>query len=193
MRSWRPKTGILHTDLVSRRSPTAVKAFERKRPSRKRFPVHRPHQRVVIATHTNCACCESAKLSKLGEDGIETRKVTRRFGGGNLCKMRYEPGFSATDKYRVREQAHARKFFSRTSDASFTAGSLPDLAKPTPSPYGTDTTSRFIDVPSAACVFNSSLFHLKQTEYIFPLSKPFTNPLVQPNAVGVDQSVGTRK
>ncbi|QCL77498.1 hypothetical protein CFBP5877_28180 (plasmid) [Agrobacterium tumefaciens] len=63
IRSWRPTTDILHTNIVSRRSPTAVKAFERKRPSRKLFPVHLPRERVVIATPTNCACCESAKLS----------------------------------------------------------------------------------------------------------------------------------
>jgi transposase len=57
---------------------SAVKAFERKRPSRKPFPEHLPRERVVIAAPTNCACCGSAKLSKLGEDITETLEVIPR-------------------------------------------------------------------------------------------------------------------
>jgi hypothetical protein len=34
---------------------SAVKAFERKRPSRKPFPEHLPRERVDIAAPTNCA------------------------------------------------------------------------------------------------------------------------------------------
>ncbi|WP_413708906.1 IS66 family transposase [Rhizobium sp. Rhizsp82] len=55
-----------------------VKAFERRRPSRKPFPEHLPRERVVIAAPTNCACCGSAKLSKLGEDITETLEVVPR-------------------------------------------------------------------------------------------------------------------
>ena len=57
---------------------SAVKAFERKRPSRKPFPEHLPRERVVIAAPTNCTCCGSAKLSKLGEDITETLEVVPR-------------------------------------------------------------------------------------------------------------------
>jgi transposase len=57
---------------------SAVKAFERKRPSRKPFPEHLPRERVVIAAPTNCACCGSVKLSKLGEDITETLEVVPR-------------------------------------------------------------------------------------------------------------------
>ncbi|NEI00039.1 IS66 family transposase [Rhizobium leguminosarum] len=57
---------------------SAVKAFERKRPSRKPFPEHLPRERVVIAAPTNCACCGSTKLSKLGEDITETLEVVPR-------------------------------------------------------------------------------------------------------------------
>ncbi|MQB12420.1 IS66 family transposase [Agrobacterium sp. ICMP 6402] len=57
---------------------SAVKAFERRRPSRKPFPEHLPRERVVIAAPTNCACCGSAKLSKLGEDITETLEVIPR-------------------------------------------------------------------------------------------------------------------
>lgn len=57
---------------------SAVKAFERRRPSRRPFPEHLPRERVVIAAPTNCACCGSAKLSKLGEDITETLEVIPR-------------------------------------------------------------------------------------------------------------------
>ena len=57
---------------------SAVKAFERKRPSRKPFPEHLPRERVIIAAPTNCACCGSVKLSKLGEDITETLEVVPR-------------------------------------------------------------------------------------------------------------------
>jgi transposase len=57
---------------------SAVKVFERKRPSRKPFPEHLPRERVVIAAPTNCACCGSDKLSKLGEDITETLEVIPR-------------------------------------------------------------------------------------------------------------------
>ncbi len=53
-------------------------AFERKRPSRKPFPEHLPRERVVIAAPTNCSCCGSAKLSKLGEDITETLEIIPR-------------------------------------------------------------------------------------------------------------------
>jgi len=57
---------------------STVKAFERRRPSRKPFPEHLPRERVVIAAPANCACCGSAKLSKLGEDITETLEVIPR-------------------------------------------------------------------------------------------------------------------
>lgn len=57
---------------------SSVKAFERKCPS------HKPSQntcrvkRVVIAAPTSCACCSSAKLSKLGENITKTLEVVSR-------------------------------------------------------------------------------------------------------------------
>ena len=59
-------------------SASTVRAFERKRPSRKPFPEHLPRERVVIAAPTSCLCCGSAKLSKLGEDITETLEVIPR-------------------------------------------------------------------------------------------------------------------
>jgi transposase len=57
---------------------STVRAFERKRPSRKPFPEHLPRERVVIAAPASCPCCGSAKLSKLGEDITETLEVIPR-------------------------------------------------------------------------------------------------------------------
>ncbi len=57
---------------------SAVKALEHRRPSRKPFPEHLPRERVVIAAPANCACCGSAKLSKLGEDITEILEVIPR-------------------------------------------------------------------------------------------------------------------
>ena len=51
---------------------STIKAFERKRPSRKPFPVHLPRERVVIAAPVKCPCCGSSRLAKLGEDIAET-------------------------------------------------------------------------------------------------------------------------
>lgn len=59
-------------------SASTVRAFERKRPSRKPFPEHLPRERVVIAAPASCPCCGSAKLSKLGEDITETLEVIPR-------------------------------------------------------------------------------------------------------------------
>jgi transposase len=55
-----------------------VQSFQRRRPSRKRFPDHLPRERVVIAAPEICPCCGSAKLSKLGEDITETLEVIPR-------------------------------------------------------------------------------------------------------------------
>lgn len=55
-----------------------VRAFERKRPSRKPFPEHLPRERVVITAPASCPCCGSSKLSKLGEDITETLEVIPR-------------------------------------------------------------------------------------------------------------------
>lgn len=57
---------------------STVKAFERRRPSRKPFPENLPRERVIIAAPANCACCGSAKLSKLGEDITETLEIVPR-------------------------------------------------------------------------------------------------------------------
>jgi len=57
---------------------STVKAFERKRPSRKPFPEHLPRERVVIAAPSSCPCCGSSRLAKLGEDITETLEVIPR-------------------------------------------------------------------------------------------------------------------
>jgi transposase len=57
---------------------TAVRAFTRKRPSRKPFPAHLPRERIIVPGPTSCACCGSTRLAKLGEDVTETLEVVPR-------------------------------------------------------------------------------------------------------------------
>ncbi|WP_085931395.1 IS66 family transposase [Aurantimonas manganoxydans] len=57
---------------------TSVQAFIRKRPSKKPFPEHVPRERVVVPAPTECPCCGSGRLSKLGEDITETLEVIPR-------------------------------------------------------------------------------------------------------------------
>ena len=52
---------------------TKVAAFTRKRPARQPFPEHLPRERVVEPGPTQCLCCGSPRLRKLGED------ITRRW------------------------------------------------------------------------------------------------------------------
>jgi len=57
---------------------TQVRAFARKRPSRKPFPAHLPRERIIVPGPTACACCGSTKLAKLGEDVTETLESVPR-------------------------------------------------------------------------------------------------------------------
>jgi transposase len=57
---------------------TQVRAFTRKRPTRKPFPAHLPRERVVVPGPTACACCGSTRLAKLGEDVTEQLEVVPR-------------------------------------------------------------------------------------------------------------------
>jgi transposase len=57
---------------------STVKAFTRRRPSRKPFPAHLPRERVVVPAPEVCGCCGSDRLAKLGEDVTETLEVIPR-------------------------------------------------------------------------------------------------------------------
>jgi len=57
---------------------TAVRGFSRKKPSRKPFPAHLPRERIIVPGPIACACCDSTKLAKLGEDVTETLEVVPR-------------------------------------------------------------------------------------------------------------------
>jgi transposase len=58
----------------------AVRSFQRKRPVRQPFPDNIERERVVIPAPTQCACCGSARLSKLGESVTSTlEEIPRRF------------------------------------------------------------------------------------------------------------------
>ena len=57
---------------------TAVRAFTRSKPSRKPFPAHLPRERIVIPGPSQCSCCGSTRLAKIGEDVTETLEVIPR-------------------------------------------------------------------------------------------------------------------
>ena len=67
----------LTAELAAART-TPVKAFQRRKPSRKPFPAHLPRERVVLPAPEACDCCGSTRLSKLGEDVTETLEVIPR-------------------------------------------------------------------------------------------------------------------
>ncbi|MBB4398806.1 transposase [Bradyrhizobium sp. ERR14] len=57
-----------------------VRSFERKRPLRQPFPDDIERERVVLPAPTQCPCCGSARLSKLGESVTSTlEEIPRRF------------------------------------------------------------------------------------------------------------------
>lgn len=57
-----------------------VRSFERKRPVRQPFPDDIERERVVLPAPTQCPCCGSAWLSKLGECVTSTlEEIPRRF------------------------------------------------------------------------------------------------------------------
>lgn len=75
----------LETDIAEGRakaeavtSPSAVAAFERRRPARKPFPEHLPRERVVVEAPASCTCCGSGRIVKMGEDITETLEIIPR-------------------------------------------------------------------------------------------------------------------
>lgn len=59
-------------------SETKVKSFTRRQPSRKPFPEHLPRERVVVPSPTQCDCCGSDRIVKMGEDVTNTLEVVPR-------------------------------------------------------------------------------------------------------------------
>ena len=57
---------------------TKVKSFTRRKPARKPFPDHLPRERVVVEAPTQCSCCGSERIVKMGEDITETLEVVPR-------------------------------------------------------------------------------------------------------------------
>ena len=52
-----------------------VKAFVRYQPARKPSPDHQLCKREVVPEPKSCACCGSERMSKIGENVIETLEV----------------------------------------------------------------------------------------------------------------------
>ena len=57
---------------------TTVKGFTRRKPVRKPFPDHLPRERVVVETPSQCDCCGSDRIVKMGEDVTDTLEVVPR-------------------------------------------------------------------------------------------------------------------
>jgi transposase len=57
---------------------TNVRPFVRKKPSRKPFPPDLPRERIVLPGPSQCSCCGSPRLAKIGEDVTETLDVVPR-------------------------------------------------------------------------------------------------------------------
>ena len=55
-----------------------VHGFDRRKPVRKPFPEHLPRERVVVEAPSNCTCCGSGRIVKMGEDITETLEVVPR-------------------------------------------------------------------------------------------------------------------
>jgi transposase len=68
----------LAAEKAAAQTTTNVKAFARKKPTRKPFPEHLPRERVVAPGPTSCPCCGGIRLVKLGEDITETLEVVPR-------------------------------------------------------------------------------------------------------------------
>jgi hypothetical protein len=76
-----PASSASEDELAAERAvakTTKVAAFTRKRPARQPFPAHLPREQVVEPAPTECPCCGSARLRKLGEDISETLEVIPR-------------------------------------------------------------------------------------------------------------------
>ncbi len=69
----------LAAERLSKASGTTfVPAHTRRHPVRKPFPEHLPRERVIVPGPTECPCCGSTKLAKIGEDITETLEVIPR-------------------------------------------------------------------------------------------------------------------
>ena len=85
---------------------TQVKGFTRRRTGRKPFPAPLPRERVLAPPPTSCACCGSAKLSKIGEDVTETLeavprqwKVIQTVREKFTCRHQHQPLNRQRDRY----------------------------------------------------------------------------------------------
>ena len=57
---------------------TTVTSFTRRKPARKPFPEHLPRERIVVPAPTQCDCCGSDRIVKMGEDVTDTLEVIPR-------------------------------------------------------------------------------------------------------------------
>ena len=68
----------LSAEQAAQDKTSTVRAFTRRKPVRKPFPEHLPRERVVVEAPTNCTCCGSDRIVKMGEDITETLEIIPR-------------------------------------------------------------------------------------------------------------------
>lgn len=68
----------LAAEQAAPEAQTTVTSFTRRKPIRKPFPEHLPRERVVVEAPTQCTCCGSDRIVKMGEDITDTLEVIPR-------------------------------------------------------------------------------------------------------------------
>ena len=68
----------LTAQLAATDAQTTVTSFTRRKPTRKPFPEHLPRERVVVEAPTQCTCCGSDRIVKIGEDVTDTLEAIPR-------------------------------------------------------------------------------------------------------------------
>ena len=69
---------VLAAEQAAPDADSTVRSFTRRKPTRKPFPDHLPRERVVVEAPSQCNCCGSDRIVKMGEDITETLEVVPR-------------------------------------------------------------------------------------------------------------------
>ena len=68
----------LTAEQAAANAETNLTSFTRRKPSRRQFPEHLPRERVVVPAPSQCDCCGSDRIVKMGEDVTDTLEVIPR-------------------------------------------------------------------------------------------------------------------
>src|SRR5580692_3086552 len=86
-----------------------VQSFTRHPPTRRDFPADLPRRRIVHPAPTSCPCCDSGKLSKIGEDITETLDVVpRQWFVTEHVREKFSCGLARRSRSRRRRSTRSR-------------------------------------------------------------------------------------